>query len=178
MTDDLRYPIGKWTRVPDLDAAGRLARLEKIMALPDQLRRAVDGLSDEQLDTPYRPDGWTSRQIVHHLADSHMNAFIRCKLALTEDAPTIKPYDQQAWAETIDGRTGPVEASLHILDGVHQRWARLMADLHSRQPADFARTLHHPEQGPMTLADVLQLYAWHGEHHLVQITALRDRRRW
>lgn len=173
--EELRYPTGKWIKVPDLDAAGRGAMIDQIAAVPSALKAAVAGLTDAQMDTPYREGGWTPRQIVHHLADSHMNAFIRVKLGLTEDAPTIKPYAERDWAETPDAREAPASLSLAIVEGVHARWALL---LRSMDAASFDRTVLHPERGPMTLGDVLQLYAWHGRHHTTQITQLRARMGW
>ena len=146
----------------------------------DPLRRrrrcapAVRGLSAAQLDTPYRPGGWTIRQVVHHLGESHMNAFIRFKLALTEDNPTIKPYDEDAWAKLKDAQS-PIEPSVTLLDALHQRWVVLLEGL---EPADFARPLQHPERGPMTLDSMLQLYSWHGPHHVAHITGLRQREGW
>jgi uncharacterized damage-inducible protein DinB len=175
MDDALRYPTGKWGKVDGLDAAGRAGLIEHIAAVPTCLRAAIAGLDNTQLDTPYRSGGWTPRQIVHHLADSHLNAFARVKLGVTEDNPTIKAYDEKAWAETPDARLAPAELSLSILDGVHARWALLLSAL---DDATFERTVEHPEQGTMTLGDVLQLYAWHGRHHTVQITALRSRMGW
>lgn len=172
---ELRYPTGKWERVPDLDAAGRAARIDQIGQVPAALAAAVGGLTDAQLDTPYREGGWTPRQIVHHLADSHMNAFIRCKLGVTEDNPTIKPYNEKDWAEMPDARVAPLTWSLSIIDGLHSRWVRC---LQSMDAAAFARTVMHPERGPMTLGDLMQLYAWHGAHHVAQITALRARMGW
>lgn len=174
MTDDLRYPVGKWTRASHLDAAGRAACIDAVAAMPAALSAAVAGLSDGQLDTPYREGGWCPRQIVHHLADSHMNAYTRFKLGLTETNPTIKPYDENAWAETADNST-PVALSLGIVDGVHQR---LVALLNTLEPSQFDRTLQHPERGSMTLTELLGLYAWHSRHHVAQITAQRARNGW
>jgi uncharacterized damage-inducible protein DinB len=141
------------------------------------LREAVRGLDDAQLDTPYRPDGWTVRQVIHHLPDSHLNAYVRFKLALTEVEPTIKPYDEKAWAELPDGRGPLVAESLALLDALHARWVYM---LRAMSAGDFARTLIHPERpdAPMTLDVMLALYAWHGRHHAAQVTALRDRMKW
>lgn len=175
MTEDLRYPIGKWSRRSAIDADTCAALIEDIAAAPAALAAAVNGLTDAQLDTPYRPGGWTPRQIVHHVVDSHMNAYCRFKLGLTEDNPTIKVYDQAKWAETVDGRTAPVEASLPVLEGLHRRWVQFLRSLDSRA---FARTIQHPEHGPMMLSDLLQLYAWHGRHHTAHITGLRQRMGW
>lgn len=174
MTEDIRYPIGKWTRQPGLDAAGRAAAIADVAAVPEALRAAVAGLTDAQLDTPYRDGGWSPRQIVHHIADSHANAFTRFKLGLTEDNPTIKPYDETKWADTADVRT-PVSLSLGIVDGLH---GRLVPLLTSMDDGAFARTIQHPERGPLTLTDLLGLYAWHGRHHVAQITAMRARQGW
>jgi uncharacterized damage-inducible protein DinB len=173
--DELRYPTGKWVRVADLDGAGRAARIDQIDQVPEALAAAVAGLSEAQLDTPYREGGWTPRQIVHHLADSHMNAFTRFKLGVTEDNPTIKPYNEKDWAEMPDARVAPPTWSLSIIEGLHARWVQC---LQSMDAAAFARTVMHPERGPMTLGDMMQLYAWHGAHHVTQITALRARMGW
>ena len=172
--EELRYPTGKWIKVPNLDAAGRAPLIEKIAAVPAELGAAVKGLTDAQLDTPYREGGWSTRQIVHHLADSHMNAFIRVKLGVTEDNPTIKPYAEALWAELPDS-TLPVELSLRIIDAVHARWATILRSLGDRE---FARTYQHPERGSMTLDEALASYAWHGKHHTAHITELRKRERW
>jgi uncharacterized damage-inducible protein DinB len=175
MSDDLRYPIGKWQRQPAIDAATRQALIDAIDAAPAALAVAVRGLGDAQLDTPYRDGGWTPRQIVHHVADSHMNAYIRFKLGVTEHRPAIKTYEESVWAETVDGRSAPVEVSLAILENLHRRWVQF---LRSMEDADFARVVQHPDYGQMTLDDLLQLYGWHGRHHTTHITALRDRRGW
>ena len=143
--------------------------------MPAALRAAVGGLSDAQLDTPYRPGGWTVRQLVHHVADSHMNAYTRFKLALTEENPTIKPYDEQSWAELVDSRTMPVEVSLRIVDGVHER---LVIMLRAISDAQFGRALTHPENGAMTLDSLLNVYSWHGDHHVAHVTSLRERMGW
>ena len=173
--DELRYPTGKWIKVSNPDAAARATMIAAVAAVPTALANAVKGLTEAQLDTPYRPGGWSPRQIVHHLADSHMNAFIRLKLGITEDNPTIKPYEEQTWAETTDCRAAPVALSLSIIEGLHGRWAHLLRSLDA---AAFDRTVQHPERGPMTLADLLGLYAWHGNHHTVQILKLRERMGW
>lgn len=176
MNDDtLRYPIGRFTPGEgELDADTRARFIQRIEGLPVRARAAVAGLDDGALDTPYRPQGWTPRQIVHHLADSHMNAFVRIKLALTEDHPTIKPYDQEAWAGLVDS-TGAPESSLSILEGLHERWVLLLRSL---EEDAFGRTVNHPEIGAVTLSFFLQLYAWHGDHHVTQIEELRDRKGW
>lgn len=175
MTDDLRYPIGKFT--PDGAVTGELRRnwIAQIEAAPAQLRAAVSGLSPQQLDTPYRPGGWTVRQVVHHLADSHLNSYVRFKLALTESEPTIKPYDEAQWAELSDDRRAPVEISLDLLEALHRRWVLL---LESFTPADFTKTFVHPELGVQTLESTVGIYAWHGRHHTAQITGLRRRMGW
>jgi hypothetical protein len=173
-TTSLSYPIGKYDVRAPVDPSARGPAIEDIAALPARMRDAVAGLDEAQLDTPYRPGGWTVRTLVHHVADSHMNAYVRLKLALTEDAPTIKPYRQDAWAGLPDSRL-PVEPSLAILDGVHARWTALGRAL---QPDEFLRTLTHPELGMMTVDALLQLYAWHSRHHVAHIVALRQRHGW
>ena len=175
MTDDVRYPIGKWTPKPEVDAAACAALIEEIAGAPTALSAAVRGLTDAQLDTPYRSGGWTPRQIVHHVADSHMNAYIRFKLGVTEDGPTIKAYNEKTWAETVDGRGAPVDVSLAIIENLHRRWVQFLQALDS---GALARTLIHPERGAMTLSTLLQLYAWHGKHHTAHITGLRQRQGW
>lgn len=169
--EKLRYPIGKFIFDSEITPQKRTAWIHDIESLPRELRRAVFGLSAEQLDTPYRDGGWTVRQLAHHIADSHMNAFIRWKLALTETNPTIKPYNQDEWATTGDVTGFDVEASLVLLDGLHSRWARLLASL---SPSDFQRTFNHPESGKQTLDRQLQLYAWHGRHHVAHIVLVKD----
>jgi len=171
---DARYPIGRHEAVSTLTPAQRAERIAQIAAAPEQLRRAVQGLDDKHLDTPYRDGGWTVRQVVHHVPDSHMNAYIRCKLALTEEQPTIKPYHQGHWAETPDARA-PVDVSLVLLDALHRRWVLLLQGM---EPADFGRTFNHPESGIMTLDNVVSMYAWHGRHHTAHITSLRERMGW
>ena len=173
---DLRYPIGKFDPSAPITEQSRTSAIWDLAQLPEKLRAAVNGLSDAQLDTPYRPDGWTVRQLVHHCADSHLNAFTRVRLALTEDNPTIKPYLEQRWAELSDSRTLAIEPSLQILDGVQ---ARLVALLRSLEGAQFARTVVHPEHGRTMSIDVLTaLYGWHSRHHVRHITALREREGW
>lgn len=172
---DLKYPIGKFQWSGSSTDAERRQSLAQIEATPARLREAVQGLSEQQLDTPYRDGGWTVRQVVHHLADSHMNAFVRFKLALTEDQPTIKPYNQDLWVGTVDAKAFPVGTSLNLLESVH---ARLVALLRSMPPKDFARTFNHPESGINTLDKYLALYAWHGRHHVAHITSLRERMGW
>jgi len=175
MTDtDPRYPVGRFTPVANPGPEIRQQSLADLSALPARLRAAVDGLSDEQLDTPYRDGGWTVRQVVHHLADSHMNGLVRVKLALTEDAPAIKPYKEALWAELPDA-TLPIAPSLAIIDGVHARLDALTAAL---TDAGYARTFMHPENGLTPLDTWVQLYAWHSRHHVGHITALRARKGW
>ena len=173
--DELRYPTGRFARPDVLTPDQRRATVETIATTPAQMRAALRGLTDTQLDTPYRPGGWTVRQLVHHVPDSHANAYCRFKLALTEDTPTIKPYDEAAWALLEDSRTTPVETSLTMLDVLHDRWVRL---LQAMSPTDFARRLNHPENGMMNLDQLLALYAWHGPHHVAHITKLREREGW
>ena len=167
MPSDPRFPIGKFVFDGDTSPAARSARIAEIEALPATFRDAVRGFGDAQFDTPYRDGGWTVRQVVHHVPDSHMNAFIRFKLALTEDTPTIKPYEESLWAELPDVRATPPEVSLALLDALHRRWVAL---LRAMGPADFERSFMHPEHGrTMTLDQALALYAWHGRHHLGHI---------
>jgi hypothetical protein len=173
--EDLRYPIGRFRAVMPVTSELRAAAIDAIAGLPERLRGAVAGLSDPQLDTPYRPEGWTVRQVVHHVADSHMNGFIRVKLALTEENPTIKPYDESAWAVLADMRL-PIEVSLGIIDGIHARWA---AVYRAMAAAQFDLTFVHPELGAqLTLDWHLQQYAWHSHHHLAHITELRRAKGW
>jgi len=171
---ELRYPIGKFEHRPGT-AADRAQWIEDIETLPDRLRDAVAGLSDAQLDTPYRPGGWTVRQLVHHLADSHINSYVRFRLAVTEHEPTIRPYDQESWAELPDARTGDVEVSITLLDSLHERWVRL---LRSFDEGDFARKLHHPESGTLDLDYLTAMYAWHCRHHVAHVTELRKKEGW
>ena len=172
---DLRYPIGRADRKPELSASERAAAIDAIADAPRALRATVQGLSDAQLDTEYRPGGWTVRQLVHHVADSHMNAYTRFRLAFTEDKPTIKPYEEAKWAELPDAKTMPVDVSLTLLDTMHERLAALLR----QTPADsFARTVNHPENGPMTVDSLVALYAWHGKHHAAHVAALRNRMQW
>ena len=173
--DDLRYPVGRFRPPAAPDRSHRSAAVADIAELPQKIRAAAAGLDDRQLDTPYRPDGWTVRQVVHHVADSHMNAFVRLKLALTEDAPTIKPYDENAWATLADMRL-PIDVSLAIIDGVHRRWDALNGAL---KDEDYGRRWTHPEHGKTFDIDwLLQNYGWHSRHHVAHITALRAREGW
>ena len=169
---DFRYPVGKYDPAT---YPSREENIETIAATAANVRAAIDGLSDEQLDTPYRPEGWTLRQTVHHIADSHINSLCRFKLALTEDeTPTIRPYYEDRWAELADSKL-PVEVSLAIIDGVHTRWVELLQNM---TDADYAREFKHPETGNWTLEKVLGLYAWHSRHHTAHLTSTRDRNGW
>ena len=174
MTDQ-RYLIGKLEHRQQLTSKERGECIRAIEAAPAAMRRAVEGLSAEQLDTPYREGGWTVRQVAHHVPDSHMNAYIRVKLALTEDNPTIKTYDESAWANLVDSAETPVEISLRLLESVHERFAILLRAL---DDAQCARTLTHPDNGPMTVDGLINMYAWHGRHHVGHITTLRERMGW
>jgi len=172
---DLRYPIGKLDRKSVFTPAERTAAIDALAAAPSHLRAAIAGLSDAQLDTPYRPGGWTVRQLVHHVADSHMNAYTRFRLAFTEENPTIKPYEESKWAELDDARTMPPDVSLTILDAIHSRLVTLLR----AAPADaFQRKLSHPENGPMTVDALLSVYSWHGRHHVAHVTSLKEREQW
>ncbi len=172
---DLQYPIGKFHFAGPLSDDQRRSAVNDIATAPANLRLALEGLSESQIDTPYRPGGWTVRQVVHHVPDSHMNAYIRFKLALTEDEPTIKPYEQQLWADLADTKSTPLEVSLTLLDSLHERWVQL---LQSFTASDWKRTFRHPELGVVTLERNLALYAWHGRHHVAHITELRQRMSW
>jgi hypothetical protein len=173
---DLRYPIGNFAYDGAMTDARRAGCVARIAAAPAALRAAVAGLSDAQLDTTYRPGGWTVRQVVHHVPDSHLNAYVRIRLALTEDTPTIKPYEEARWAELPDARTLPVETSLALLEGLHTRWVGLLGGLGA---ADGARQFHHPEHGRLiTVDELIAMYAWHGEHHVAHVTSLRARNGW
>jgi uncharacterized damage-inducible protein DinB len=172
---DPRYPIGPFAEDAQPTPATRARHIEAIAALPGQLRQALAGLSGEQLETPYRDGGWTVRQLAHHVPDSHMNAYIRFKLALTENTPTIKPYNEDAWVRLKDTEVTPIEVSLTLLDSVHTRWVNLLKSL---KEDDFQRKLNHPESGVQTLDRVLALYSWHGKHHTAHITSLRERKKW
>jgi uncharacterized damage-inducible protein DinB len=174
MTDP-RFPVGKFSYDAPRDEPRKSEFLDEIAQTPAKLRTAVKGLSDAQLDTPYRPEGWTVRQVVHHVPDSHLNSYVRFKLALTEDEPTIKPYAEDRWAELADTAATPIEVSLTLLDSLHDRWVRLLRSL---TPDQWKRTFRHPELGPMTLEKTLALYAWHGRHHVAHITELRKRMSW
>ncbi len=177
MTDH-RYPIGKFSLPGEINDAQRKEWMNEIACFPQKLQAALADLTAEQLDTPYRPGGWTVRQVVHHLADSHMNSFMRFKLALTEDRPTIKPYLEANWAALVDAANAPIESSVQILEGLHQRWFLLLSSLSEEQ---FARVFIHPEHpgtGENRLEIALGIYAWHGLHHIAHITSLRERMGW
>jgi len=175
MSDDLKYPIGRVQFKPTLTPNERAELIKAIAAAPNELRKAVAGLNDKQLDTSYRADGWTIRQVVHHVADSHLNAFVRLKLALTEERPTIKPYKEALWANLPDARL-PIEASLRLTEALHERWVALMNAL---DDSAWSRTYIHPESGrTFTLDEMTELYAWHGRHHVAHITELRKRSGW
>ena len=172
---DLRYPIGKFHFAGPLTDEHKKTCLDDIARAPANLRAAVKGLSEAQFDTPYRPGGWSVRQVVHHVPDSHLNSYVRFKLALTENEPTIKTYAEDRWAELDDTKTTPVEVSLTLLEALHDRWMRLLRSLTAEE---WKRTFRHPELGAMTLEKTLALYAWHGRHHVSHITGLRDREGW
>ena len=172
---DLRYPIGKFHFEGPTTEEQKQTHLRDIEQAPAKLRAVVKGLSDKQLDTRYRPDGWTVRQVTHHVPDSHLNAYIRFKLALTEDDPTIKPYAEDRWAQLADTQTTPVEVSLSMLDSLHARWMQLLRSL---KPEDWKRTFRHPELGSVSLEKNLALYSWHGRHHVAHIANLRERSGW
>lgn len=174
--DDLRYPIGEFNYAGALTEEDRETCIVRIAAAPSKLRAAVKGLSDTQLDTPYRHGGWTVRQVAHHVPDSHLNAYMRFRLALTEPNPSIRPYDEARWAELPDARSAPIDISLALLDALHARWVLLLRQLGTD---DWARTYYHPEQRrTFTLEEVLGLYAWHGEHHVAHVTRLREKMKW
>src|SRR5260221_7051041 len=175
MTSDPRYPVGKLEIPTSITDDLRRQWIGNIEALPRKMRESVRGLNDQQLDTPYREGGWTVRQVVHHVPDSHMNAYIRLKPALTEDTPTIRPYDETEWAKLVDTRETPIEVSLSLLENVHLRWVILLKAL---QPADFARKLVHPDHGARNLDWLCALYSWHSRHHVGHITSLRQQKGW
>ena len=176
---DLQYPIGKFEWIPpeseEQMARRRIHYADVLTELPSNIAAAVQGLTAQQLDTPYRPEGWTVRQVVHHVPDSHLNAYVRFKLALTEEHPTIRPYDEAKWAQLPDTKITPVEVSLQLLGALQSRWVDLVRAM---QPSDFARTLLHPERGTLTLDQMLAMYAWHSAHHTAHITSLRQRMGW
>jgi uncharacterized damage-inducible protein DinB len=172
---DPRYPIGRFT--PDLNSSPetRARHIGEIASLPSRMRLAVAGLSPERLNAPYREGGWTVRQLVHHVPDSHLHAYIRCKLTLTEDNPTIKPYDENAWAKLKDSELTPIDVSLALLEATHARWVTLLRSLRQE---DFLRQFNHPEAGVRTLDWLVGLYSWHGNHHLAHIMSLKERMKW
>lgn len=172
---DPRYPIGNFEMPSGVTPALRQTAIEDIASLPTKIRAAVAGLSDGQLETPYREGGWTVRQVVHHVADSHMNAYIRLRLALTETEPTIKPYEESAWAKLEDAQHAPIEISLKLLEPLHDRWVRLLKIV---TPEQFARTVRHPDFGLRNVDWLLFLYAWHSRHHTAHITELRKQKGW
>lgn len=172
---DLQYPVGKFERQANYTALEIQESIEVLEKLPQQMRTSVAGLSAEQLETPYREGGWSLLQVVHHVPDSHINSFVRFKLALTEENPTIKPYDEAAWAELSDSRDTPIETSLDLLESLHARWVIV---LRSIKPEQWKRTFNHPQNGSMTLEHALALYAWHSRHHLGHITQTRARMGW
>lgn len=172
---DLRYPVGPFIFAAALSDNERQTLIDQIAAAPERMRAAVKGLDDERLDTPYRPKGWTIRQVVHHVPESHLNSYTRFKLAITEDEPTIKPYFEDRWAELDDARQAPVELSLDLLDALHSRWVWFLRSL---KKTDFQRTFRHPELGVVSLDKSIALYAWHGRHHVAHITSLRERMGW
>jgi DinB family protein len=173
---DLRYPIGKYATPGEITEPMRRAWIDEVARAPRSLREAARGLTPSQLETPYRPGGWTVRQVIHHVPDSHLNAYVRFKLALTEDGPTIKPYHEDRWATLSDTATVPIEVSLNLLDSLHERWVALLMAM---TPAEYGRSFNHPEYNRrMTLEDALGLYAWHGRHHAAHVTELRKREGW
>ncbi|WP_068777045.1 YfiT family bacillithiol transferase [Paenibacillus sp. FJAT-26967] len=173
--EDLKYPIGLFRFEGEFDRQVKDNWIGELASLPVRLRQAATGLSAEQLDTPYRPDGWTVRQVVHHVADSHMNSYIRFKLVATESEPVIKPYLEERWAELADAKSAPVEGSLALLDALHDRWASWLRTLNE---PEWEKAFVHPVSGKTTLGTVLGLYAWHGNHHVAHITSLRERMGW
>jgi hypothetical protein len=174
-TLDLRYPVGQFNRSATVSVAQRTECIEELSRLPERAAAATRALSIEQLDTPYRDGGWTVRQVVHHMADSHINAYVRMRLAATEENPPAKTYDEQAWANLADSRTAPIELSLGLLDHLHRRWVMWLRLLDAPL---FARTVQHPEWGTISIDNLLELYAWHCRHHVAHITELRKRMHW
>lgn len=174
--EQLKYPIGKFTVKRPISAKDNTSYINDIEVLPTQLQEAVQGFSDEQLDTPYRPGGWTVRQVIHHLADSHINSYTRFKLALTENKPTIKPYMEDRWAELIDAKEAPVDLSLNLLTSIHSRWVILLKSLSDE---DLQKTFIHPEHGKEVPLDInVAIYSWHCRHHLAHIIELKKRMNW
>jgi DinB superfamily len=175
MATDLRYPIGKFERPENVSDDQRRQFIDQIAEAPAHLSAAVAGLTPEQLATPYRPGGWMVGQLVHHIADSHVNAYVRFRLALTEDEPTVKTYEEARWAELVDAKTSPIDPSLALVENLHKRWVTLLRSL---TPAEWSRKFRHPELGTLSLNQNLALYAWHGRHHVAHITSLRERNAW
>jgi uncharacterized damage-inducible protein DinB len=173
--EQLRFPVGRFDPKAGFTSYQRGEALDSIAGTPARMRAAVAGLNDEQLDTPYREGGWTVRQVVHHVPDSHMNAYVRFKLALTEETPMIKTYEEAAWAKLADSRETPIEVSLSLLDALHVRFDKV---LRAMSDEDFQRKLQHPEWGDLELSTMVRLYEWHGRHHVAHITRLRDRNDW
>lgn len=172
---DPRFPVGKFAPPESVTPADRERFLREIEETPERMRAAVSGLTEAQLETPYRDGGWTVRQVVHHVPDSHLNSYMRFRLALTEDEPTIRTYHEDRWAELPDARTAPVEVSLSLLESLHRRWALLLRSL---TPEQWTLQFRHPELGVLRLDRNLALYAWHGRHHVAHVTALRDLKGW
>ena len=173
--EDLKFPVGRYKAPATISAEQRAAWIEEMAKLPENLKNAVAGLTDAQLDTPYRQGGWTVRQVAHHVPDSHLNSYTRFRLALTENVPLIKPYDEAAWAELSDAKTAPVAPSLALLEALHARFVLMLKSL---SDADFAKTFRHPELGEIRLDWTLGLYAWHSQHHVAHIKNLRARQGW
>ena len=172
---DLSYPIGRFDLTRNVSPEERPGLIAIVEGAPGRFREAVKGLDEAQLDTPYRPGGWTVRQLVHHVPDSHMNAYVRFKLAATEEEPTIKPYEEARWADLADAKSSPIEPSLALLENLHKRWVLFLRSL---GPVDWSRKFRHPELGTISLEQNLALYAWHGKHHVAHVTALRERQNW
>ncbi len=172
---DLRYPVGTWQKPEQVSETMVESYIADIRTAAGALRKAVAGLKTDQLDTPYRPGGWTVRQVVHHVADSHMNSYVRFRLALTEDEPTIKTYDENRWAALEDAATAPVDLSLDLVQSMHRRWVLL---LESFGPKEWGRTFRHPDRGLIRLDVTALLYAWHGKHHFAHVMELRKREGW
>jgi hypothetical protein len=172
---DPRYPIGSYTPDAHPTPESRARHIQEIAALPGKMRAALAGLSPQQLETPYRDGGWSLRQVAHHVPDSHLNAYVRTKLALTENVPTIKPYDEAAWARMKDSEATPIDVSLALLESIHNRWVTV---LQAMKESDFHRKWNHPESGVHDMDWLLGLYSWHGNHHLAHITTTRERMKW
>lgn len=173
--EKLKYPIGRYEVDDNIDKASINNWIKEIETLPQKLYDAVKGLNTNQLQTPYRPDGWTVQQVIHHIADSHMNAYIRFKLALTEDRPMIKPYDENLWAELPDTKLVDIKVSLDLIKSLHIRWTALLKQLNKEE---LSKEFLHPESGMKNLKETICLYAWHGNHHLAHITSLKHRMNW